>query len=120
VKAKEYTATLEEYEGSELEKVFKVLFADLSNAPDEVRDRALSFFNPLSELIRFESGVTAGTVMPILIKPTDLLLNLCVAVRTGNFDFLVVEHGHSFSSVKSGLVELPSISTLEKLPKNGD
>lgn len=106
-KYKRITLTLERFKGSELRQVLKQLLSDLANAPDEVRNRALGFLDFTSELVSLEAGVTSGATVPILIKPSNFLLNLCTAVRAGNFDLCVIEHSHSFSFVGNGLVELP-------------
>ena len=110
------TLTFEPFDGSELFGVMDELLSDLINAPDEVRNRALYFLDFPSKLIRLESCITSGAVVTVLLKPSELLLDLCAAVRTGNFDFVVIEHGHSFSFVEDGFRELPILSTLEKLP----
>lgn len=119
-KGKRITLTHERSEGPELCEVFKQLLADLANAPGEVRKILFDFSNVLPErLVSIEFKVTSRTSGALLFKPSQLLLDLALAVRTGNFDLCVIEHGHSFSSVDSGLVELPSLSTLEKLPIAG-
>lgn len=113
---KRITLTVERFEGSELHTTWKQLFSDLSNASDEIRVLSFNFLKLSPELIRFESSIASGAVVTILLKPSDFFLDLCLAVRTGKFDFLIIKYGHSFSSVDSRLVELPSLSTLEKLP----
>ncbi|MBA3756504.1 MAG: hypothetical protein H0X02_09860 [Nitrosomonas sp.] len=113
---KSMTLTLEPFKRSELKKVLNRLRADLANAPNEVRELFLNFPKLSAELVSFECGFAAGAVVTVLLKPSQLLLDLGFAIRTGNFDFVVVEHPHGFSCVDSGLVELPILSTLEKLP----
>ena len=111
---KEITLTLEAYEGSELAKTLEGLFADLLKCPDIFRQFAIERLQILTELISLESNLTSGAATTLLLKPSQTLLDLCFAVRTCNLKFLSVKQSHSFSSVDSGLVELPILSTLEK------
>lgn len=99
---------------SELSALVDGLLAELPNVPDEVRQLLLNFLKFSPELVSFECGVAAGAVVTILLKPSQRLIDLGFAIRTGNFDFLLVEQSHGFSFVDNGLVELPILSTLEK------
>lgn len=113
---KEITLTIERFEGSELREVLQRLLADLANASSEIQSHALNLLKGVPGLCRLESGIASGAKVTFLLKPSDFLLDICVAVRTGEFNNLIVGNEHSFSSVDSGLVELPSLSTLGKLP----
>ena len=99
---------------SELSAFLDELLADLSNVPDEVGELLLNFLKFSPELVSFECGVAAGAVVTILLKPSQRLIDLGLAIRAGNFDLLLVERSHGFSFVDNGLVELPILSTLEK------
>jgi hypothetical protein len=66
------------------------LLADLAEAPEGVRERALDLIKTPSELIGFEQGVATGAVVPLLLKPSQRLLDFRAAVRTSNFDLLSI------------------------------
>lgn len=83
----------------ELSDFFEGLLTDLSNAPHEVRKLALDFLNLSTELVSFELGLTSGTVVTALLKPSQRLLDLGLAIRTGNFDLVIVKHSHGESPV---------------------
>ncbi|MXS81554.1 hypothetical protein [Nitrosomonas oligotropha] len=111
---------LEKPEESKLIATFNELLADLANASPEIQSNAIRLLKDLSKLATIDSVTTPGAAITILFKPSDFLLDVCIAVRTGKFDNLIVGNEHSFSSVDSGLRELPSLSTLEKLPMNAE
>ncbi|MBS0424590.1 MAG: hypothetical protein JSR71_09265 [Proteobacteria bacterium] len=113
---KQIILTMQPVDKSELFRVLNELLADLADAPSEIRANAVCLLDEISKLAAIKCVTTPGAVVTILLEPSDFLLNICVAVRTGKFDNLVVGNEHCFSSVDSGLVELPSLSTLEKLP----
>ena len=81
---------------------------------EAIRNMALCFLDFTPKLISLDVCVTSRTVMSILLKPSNLLLDLGVAVRTGDFNRLVVEQAHGFSFVENELVELPILPTSEK------
>lgn len=78
----------------EFSSILDELLSDLSNAPHEVRKLAFDFLNFSTELVSFEFSITSGTTMAALLKPTQRLLDLCLAVRTGDFDLIIVKHSH--------------------------
>jgi hypothetical protein len=78
-------------DGSDLISFLEGLLAELSEAPEEIRQRALDFVQVLPELVSFEQGIATGTMVPLLLKPSQWLLDFRAAIRTGNFDLLIVE-----------------------------
>lgn len=78
-------------DGSDLISFLEDLLAELSEAPDEIRQRALDFVQSLPELISFEQGVATGAIVPLLLKPSQRLLDFRAAIGTGDFDLLIVE-----------------------------
>jgi len=77
-------------DASTLDECVKELLSDLTDAPGEVRERALDFLNAPSELVSVESGIASGAMVPLLFKPSQRLLDLCAAVRARNFDGIIV------------------------------
>lgn len=77
-------------DASALEECIQGLLADLPDAPYQVRMRALDFLDNFSELIIVESGITTGTDLPLLFKPSQRLLDFCAAVRARDFDNIAV------------------------------
>jgi hypothetical protein len=106
--------TLERFKGSELRKAMDRLLTDLANASNETRSNAINLLKCGPELCRLESGIASGAKITFLLEPSDFLLDICVAVRTGEFNNLVVGNEHGFSFVENELVELPILSTSEK------
>jgi hypothetical protein len=78
-------------DGSDIIGFLEGLLADLAEAPEGIRERALDLIKTPSEFVCFEQGVAAGAVVPLLLKPSQRLLDLRAAIRTGDFDLLVVE-----------------------------
>ena len=64
---------------------------DLANAPGEIRKLALDFSDLNPELVCFERGVASRAVLSVLLKPTQRLLDFAAAVRTGDFEKLLIE-----------------------------
>jgi hypothetical protein len=83
-------------EAQELNQVIEALQLDLADAPLQVRQRALDFFDLQPELVSIESGPATGATVPFLLKPSQGLLDLALAVRTGDFDALAVKYPHCF------------------------
>lgn len=79
---------------TELTRLIEELLSDLSDAPHEIRKLALDFLNLPFELVSFELGVTSGAVVTALLKPSQRLLDLRLAVRARDFDLLLVKHSH--------------------------
>ena len=95
---------IENPESSELLRVMRGLLADLANASAEIQGHALKLLEGVPELCRLESGAASGAKITFLLKPSDFLLDLCLAVRTGNFDKLVVGNEHGSSLAVNGVV----------------
>lgn len=81
---------------TELNSYIDQLVANLANAPQEVRQLALRFVDIPSELIRFECGAASGAGVTVLLKPSQRLLDLGTAIRTGNFDLFVIKNAHDY------------------------
>lgn len=79
---------------TELSRVIGELLSDLSDAPHEVRKLALDLLDFPLELVSLELGVTSGAVVTTLFKPSQRLLDLRLAVRTRDFDLLLVKRSH--------------------------
>jgi len=107
-------------ESSELFKTLDGLLVELRKATPEIRSNALCLFKSLSNLATAEFVTTPGAPVVIVFKPSDCLLDLCLAVRTGKFDNLIVGNEHCFSFVENKLWELPILSILEKLPDKSE
>jgi hypothetical protein len=90
-------------DAKELLEYIEQLRADLADAPLEIRKLALDFIDISPELVRFEFGVTSGSVVTALLKPTQRLLDLGLAIRTGNFDpqlfrrLPAIKHSHKYN-----------------------
>lgn len=65
-------------------------------------------------LVVAEFVPASGACGTLLLKPSQLLLDLGVAIRTNKFDRLLFERSHGFSFVENELVELPILPTSEK------
>lgn len=81
-------------DSQELTQFLKGLLSDLSNVSLEVRQLAFNFLQLSPELIRFEFRAASRTVMTALFKPSQRLLDLRSAIRTGDFDLLFVKYSH--------------------------
>jgi hypothetical protein len=79
-----------EADASLLQECLDALFADLADAPHHVRKLALDLFNIPSELVSVEQGIATGACVPLLFKPSQRLLDFRAAVRTRDFDHIVV------------------------------
>lgn len=79
---------------TELSELLGELLSYFSDAPHDIRKLALDFLDVPFELVSFELGVTSGAVVTALLKPSQRLLDLRLAVRTRNFDLLLVKHSH--------------------------
>ena len=66
---------------------------ELGNFPLQFLDAALSLLEGTSKLVRIKSNTTLGTGITIAFEPTDVLLALVTALRTGNLDSFLLEHG---------------------------
>ncbi len=75
---------------SEFDEFMNGLELDLEAAPKSCRDVALNLLNSLPEWFHIEFNATSGTTVCGLLKPSQWLLNLRVALRAGNFDFLSI------------------------------
>ena len=71
----------------------------LADATAEVRELALDFLEGSAELVRVENGMASGAMVALLFKPSQRLLDLDLAVRTGDFDSLIVKYGHGAAPV---------------------
>ena len=107
---------LEDPGNSELFRVLDGLLADLANAPAEIQSHALNLSRGGSELGRLENGIASGAEVAFLFKPTDFLLDLCLAVRTGNFDKLVVGNEHGSSLAVNGVVRYSILPAMGEPP----
>ena len=95
---------IENPESSELFRVMRGLLVDLANASAEIQGHAFKLLEGVPELCRLESGAASWAKITFLLKPSDFLLDLCLAVRTGNFDKLVVGNEHGSSLAVNGVV----------------
>jgi hypothetical protein len=64
---------------------------ELGNFPLQFLDAALGLLECPSKLVRIKSNTTLGTGITIAIAPTDALLALVTAFRTGNLDSFFLE-----------------------------
>lgn len=77
---------------SEFQATMSELYLYVPNLPPQICDRLFGLFDSPAKLFRFENGpaaVRAGVTF--LLKPTDLLLDLLSACRTGDFKNLIIE-----------------------------
>ena len=63
------------------------------NFPLQFLDAALGLLEGPSKLVRIKSNTTLGTGITIAFEPADVLLALVTALRTGNLDSFLLEHG---------------------------
>jgi len=96
------------------------LFTELSKASDDVRKLALEFIEITPELFSFEYSIASRAAITVLFKPSQRLIDLEFAIRTGNLDSLVINRSHGSSFVDNGLVELPILSTSEELSNKAE
>jgi hypothetical protein len=81
-------------DATEVLAFIEALSADLANAPHELRKLCLDFINSGTDLVRVEDCITSGTVVTALLKPTQRFLDFGLAIRTGNFNDIVIERAH--------------------------
>ncbi len=81
-----------ELDATALNEFISQLLADF---PHELGQLPLDLVDVPSELVCFEQGVASGAVLPILLKPSQRLLDLGAAIRARNFDLLVVKGSHA-------------------------
>lgn len=74
-----------------LDEVLGGLLADLADAPLQIRELALDFIKRAPELVCLEQCPAAGACVPILLEPSQRLLDLAAAVRARDFEFLRVK-----------------------------
>jgi hypothetical protein len=91
-----------EMDTSAVDALVGELLKHLPDSPRHVREFALNLLDGGGELFSIEQGVAAGAVVSLLLKPTQRLLDFSLAVRTGDFDRLVVKDSHD-SSIVDGL-----------------
>lgn len=77
-----------------LQRVLLELELELVDAPLQVRELALDFIDGTSELCRVEQGVASGAVVPILLEPSQGVLDFLSAVRARDFDALLIKYSH--------------------------
>jgi hypothetical protein len=92
------------------------LFTALSHTSHKVGKIAFKCFNIFPELISFKSNVTSVATIALLLKPLQIPLDLSIAIRTGNFEHLVVEQSHGFSFFVNSLLELDILSAYKRPP----
>ena len=66
---------------------------ELGDFPLQFLDAALGLLEGPSKLVRIKSNSTLGTGITIAFEATDVLLALVTALRTGNLDSFLLEHG---------------------------
>jgi hypothetical protein len=77
---------------SEIQPILSELNLYIGKLPLEIREFLLGLFDSPAKIFRLENGPAAvGAGLTVLLKPTDLLLDLLSACRTGNFENLVVK-----------------------------
>ena len=81
-----------ELDATELNEFIGRLLADF---PHEIGQLSLDLVDVPAELVCFEQGVATGAVLPILLKPSQRLLDLGAAIRARNFDLFVVKGSHA-------------------------
>lgn len=81
-------------DASALEQVLNELLENLADAPLKVRELALGFIKRQPQLAVIDSGPASGAVVPLLLKPSQGLLDLVRAVRAGDLDAFVVKYSH--------------------------
>lgn len=100
---------------SELSALLDELTPKLAEVSGEVRELLFCLRDiPPDLLVTAEFVFASRTDGTLLLKPSQLLLDLGFAIRTNKLDRLLFERSHGFSFVDNRLVELPILSTLEK------
>ncbi len=90
-------------DAKELQKVFSELNVQLCNASPKTVGMFFDLFNDSTKLFTIEQGTTTRTRILFVFKPTQSLLDAMAAIRTGNFERLVVEgkfFGHDITFSK--------------------
>jgi len=85
---------------NEIDAVLSELNLYIPKVPLKVRNLLLRLVDSPSELIRFEhSPAPVGAGLTVFLKPTDRLLDLLTACRTGNFENLIVKRESHITSL---------------------
>jgi hypothetical protein len=84
------------------------LMADLANAPFEIEQFVLDFIDRGFEIVSVKDSVTSGTTVTVLLEPSQRLRDIGTAIRTGNFDHLLIEQPHGVLSKTDGTQILPA------------
>lgn len=80
-------------DASEAEAALSELNLYLRDLPLQFRELLLQFFDAGPKLFSFEGGSTVGTSYVATLKPSNRLLDLLFALRTGEFERLRIEAG---------------------------
>jgi hypothetical protein len=90
-------------DAKELQKVFSEPNVQLCNASPKTVGMFFDLFSDSTKLFTIEQGTTNRTRILFVFKPTKSLHDALAAIRTGNFERLVVEgkfFGHDITSSK--------------------
>lgn len=81
-------------DSGDLGEVLAELSAELANAGSEFAGLALNLIKCPAQLIRIDDGGAVGATVTLLFKPSELLLDLLVALRASDFNGFIVKYPH--------------------------